>query len=218
MFKRKVLIFALLFIAFIFCFSFNNNNVYAADLDLFNEFLQENGSELSKMLEGYDYLIINNTYQNYITLYYTNCENNLFYWNSENGSYGHRFRLHSSSDLGKDLYSLYIFNINNDNEFVMPTSLRTEFSAMSGNNMLVNNYSLDNILFSNCNFVADDVVVDTKKALPLFTTLAPIVAEVQTQGVVQEILDILNMILVVVVSLLGLRKALSMLSTVLRMS
>lgn len=58
------------------------------------------------------------------------------------------------------------------------------------------------------------------KPLPLETqgTLAPIIHKVETKGTMMEIIQILPLIIVVLVSFLGLRKALKMLSTLLNRS
>ena len=219
MFKRKILVFAFLFVIFSFVFSLDNNKVFAADVDEFENWLKYNSSELCAMLDGYDYLIVNNFYQNYLVLYYTNVSDNSFKLDiSQSQAYGTRAKLSSVSPAGDNLFACVILNPNNDNNFVVPGGLLNEFTSFSGNNNLINNYKLDNILYASSSFLAGKEVIDTKKVLPLFTTLAPIVAKVESQGVLAEVIAILPMILVVVVFFLGLRKGLSMLLMLLRAS
>lgn len=221
--QRKKLLLILLFVVVLFIsfFGFSNKS-YAVDINSFEEWVDTNYDALSYTLKDYTYIIIKNN--DNIVMFYTNAPNAQFYFNGTNsGIYGYRARVSLTSDIGNHLYSAYVFNPNGDNSFVMPTNLDTEFdtSCNESNTSIINDFekNSENFLYSSGSYLINGAETTAKKSIPLLLTpLAVIVAMAQPQGVMKEILIVLPLILVVVVSFLGLRKALRMLLTLLARS
>lgn len=88
------------------------NTSFGASISAFNEWVEKNKEELSILLDGYDYVIVNNFYQDKIRMYYTRAKNNKFYFNEESPFYGDRRFLRSKSDLGNSYFYYYTFNPN----------------------------------------------------------------------------------------------------------
>ena len=215
--RKRFLLFTLFLVVFSFCFFGSFEKVYAADVEMFENWVNENRDELNELLQGYEYLIVNNVYRNHISLYYAPSNDTVFTISEEGAVSGsRRVVLSASSSLGDNVYDVKFFNDNNDNNFSIPV-LNYGFGACTGDNRIINNYSLDNVLYASSAFTADGVNITTKKALPLPGKLAPVVEKVEVEmgTVLLEIVKIIPLILVVVVSFLGLRKALRMLSTLL---
>lgn len=77
-FKHKLLFTFLIILAFSFILLIRPS--YCADIDIFNAWVEENKEELNIRLDGYEYVIINNYWQNYVGLYVTNAPNTKFYF------------------------------------------------------------------------------------------------------------------------------------------
>ena len=92
------------------------------------------------------------------------------------------------------------------------------FNYIENENAFVSGGGLDTniLLYSNADILNGSGEVVFQR--PLVTALAPIVKEVETEKTLEEVVLILPIILLTLVGLIGLRKALRMLSTVLRQS
>ena len=92
------------------------------------------------------------------------------------------------------------------------------FDYVENENAYISSSSLGNniLLFSNADIL--DANGEVVFQHPLVTNLAPIVKGVETEKALEEVVLILPIILLIIVGLIGLRKGLRMLSTVLRQS
>lgn len=154
-------------ILFLLLFIINNNKIYAADINLFNNWLEENRQEFDNAMQGYSYVIINNVYRNYIFMYYTNSLNTTFIIKEETPVTGDRRRIISTSlNLEDNCFSYYILNPNNNNTFRLPTGLSTSFSPLINDTSIINNWNENNIiLYDNCELIIDDKIVSFEPKL-----------------------------------------------------
>lgn len=97
------------------------------------------------------------------------------------------------------------------------------YELLSSGYYYARSYNISSLSPSDVFLAANQNVVDSVSGKvfmtpPLTGILAPIVEEVETEKVLEEILGVLPIVLVIIVGLIGLRKALRMLSTLLRRS
>ena len=232
--KKFLLILLFLVVLFTSLFGLNNNKSYAADASIFEAWCEENRETFNTLFRDYDYVIVNNPTNQYVCIYYSPRSDKQFMFVSQ-GMFGNERRIIKYSDVYKtdDILDDYYYDkmyLNLDtgdiNSFTFPYTPSTDgFSPeyyMNGSERIINNFSVDNILYSNKAVIIDGSDVEVpyfpQLTTPLAETLATAAETAEPGIVLAEIVKILPLILVVVVSFLGLRKALKMLLTLLARS
>lgn len=164
--KYKIIFITVLMLLIIYICS---STSFGASSSAFNEWVEQNKEQLTVLLDGYDYVIVNNYWQNYVAMYYTNAKNNKFYLGEDYLVNGNRRYMLSRSDLGNNYYGIVNFNPSNNNTFQCPSSLATSFNSVSGDSRIINNYSASSILYSSKDVYDKNCsgVIFEKKALPL---------------------------------------------------
>lgn len=224
--SKKILLFSFFVVFFFCCFINNNNKVYAADPELYEDFLIDNGNHTLDALDGMTYVVVNHTWQDQLVIYFTSDADAQFVFSDETTNNGDKIRYLTLSNGSKNIG---FYNISRIDSYPNDSSYINRFRSCEGvnlrslvgnapSNISILNASVDNVLYSSGSFVLGSETITGKKVLPRFGTLGRIVARTNTQMALQQIIQILPLILVVVVSFLGLRKALRMLSTLLRAS
>lgn len=215
--KRFLLILLFLVVLFISLFGLNNNKSYAADVKALQNWVTENEDTLYDTFINYDYIIVNNYYRNHVCIFYAS-KGTTFEFFEDNAVSGDRRRISSTTLESRDNhFSVKVLNPNNDNNFVLPTNLLSleelENVNFNDNSTIINGFSENNLFYNSNKYIIDNVEYTEVSPFwrPLAETLATAAETAEPGTVLAEIVKILPLILVILVSFLGLRKALRML-------
>ncbi|MCI8393718.1 MAG: hypothetical protein HFJ24_08900 [Clostridia bacterium] len=191
--KNKFIFIIALLILIILMFT---NTSYGASVEAFNTWVEKNQAQLTVLLEGYDYVVINNFYQNKVRIYYTLAPNNKFYINEEAPFVGSRRFLRSRSDWGQNYYYYYTFNENGDNNFVLPISLSKDKIHTDNIECSINDYNVNNVIYSSSDVYGTNCekVIATKKALPLLLTKVVVGEIVKVEQITEIVSKVTQMI------------------------
>ena len=221
--KKILLILLFVIVLFISFFGFNKS-VYAADVNSLENWVSDNEKNLYDTFINYDYIIVNNYYGKYVAIYYAP-KDTVFEFFNDGPVSGSRRRLVSTTLENRDNhFAICILNPNEDNNFVLPTNILSLEELQNvytySDSSIINNFSKNNLFYNSNKYKIDDLeYTDTDPFWrPLAETLATAVETAEPGVVLTEILKIIPLILVILVSFLGFRKALRMLLTLLARS
>ena len=223
--QKRFLLIVVFFMALFVGFFVFGNKTYAYSTVDFETWLDtgDNAEKLQDVFGSYSYLLVRNSGD--VVVYYAP-QGTVFKIYEDGVLSGERRKVSSShSEFGDNHFTRYVFNssytIPSSSDLMSVETLKT-YVQPENNDIIMNYFDNGSNILANSNaFELDHITREDVN--PFFRTeLAEVLAtsaEKAEPGIVlAEILKILPLILVVVVSFLGLRKALKMLLTLLARS